>query len=178
MMREHRRRRESAANASLTSGLDRATVSPGGATVSLRVSMILDRKGTDVHTIRADAMLLAAADALREHNIGALVVSADGASVDGIVSERDVVRHLARYGTGAVKRTVADVMTSDVTTCEMETTVDELSALMTQRRIRHVPVVQDQRLVGIVSIGDVLKARLDELEVRNSTLEEYVTGRG
>lgn len=144
--------------------------------MSLRVSMILERKGAEVHTIGADAMLLAAADALREHNVGALVVSADGATVDGIVSERDVVRQLARYGTGVVKRTVADVMTGDVTTCGLDTTIDELSAMMTQRRIRHVPVVGDGRLVGIVSIGDVLKARLDELEVRSSTLEQYVTG--
>jgi CBS domain-containing protein len=140
--------------------------------------MILERKGSDVHTVASNAMLLAVADALREHNVGALVVSADGATVDGIVSERDIVRQLARFGTGAVKLTVADVMTTDVTTCSPDTTVDELSELMTQHRIRHVPVVADGRLVGIVSIGDVLKTRLDELEVRNSSLEQYVTGTG
>ena len=146
--------------------------------MSLQVSMILERKGADVHTIRADAMLLAAADALREHNVGALVVSSDGATVEGIVSERDVVRQLARYGTGAVKLTVADVMTAEVATCGVDTTIEELSDLMTERRIRHVPVVGDDRLVGIVSIGDVLKTRLDDLEVRNSSLEQYVTGGG
>lgn len=146
--------------------------------MALHISVILERKGTDVVTIRPDAMLLAAADAMSSHNIGALVVSPDGRRVEGIVSERDIVRELARLGTGAVKRTVADVMSTDVTTCSPGATIDELMSTMTQRRIRHVPILVDDALAGIVSIGDVVKMRLDELEVEKQSLEQYVTGSG
>ncbi len=145
--------------------------------MSLRVSAILERKGVAVVTIPRDAVLLAAAEALSRHSIGALVVSDDGRAVQGIVSERDVVRAFARFGTAAVKRGVADVMSTDVVTCERETTIDELMAVMSQRRIRHVPVLSDGGLAGIVSIGDIVKLRLDELEVENETLEQYVSGR-
>ena len=144
--------------------------------MAVQISVILDRKGRDVVTIRPDAMLLAAADTLNQHNIGALVVSTDGSTVEGMVSERDVVNELARRGTGAVKRTVAEVMSTDVTTCMPDATVNELMATMTERRIRHVPIVEDGRLAGIVSIGDVVKMRLDELEVEKDSLEQYVTG--
>lgn len=144
--------------------------------MALHISVILERKGTDVFTIRPDAMLLAAAEAMSKHNVGALVVSADGRTVDGIVSERDLVRDLARLGTGAVKRTVSDVMSTDVTTCTPDATVDELMAAMSERRIRHVPILRDDVLAGIVSIGDVVKMRLDELEVEKQSLEQYVTG--
>ncbi len=146
--------------------------------MALKISVILERKGGDVVTIRPDAMLLAAAETLSKHNIGALVVSSDGASVEGIVSERDLVRDLARLGTGAVKRTVSDVMSRDVTTCGPEATIDEIMATMTRRHIRHVPILSDDHLVGIVSIGDVVKMRLDELEVEKESLEQYVTGGG
>lgn len=144
--------------------------------MAVHISVILERKGSDVITIRPDAMLLQAAEAMSKHNIGALVVSPDGQTVVGIVSERDLVRDLARLGTGAVKRTVADVMSTDVTTCGSEATVDELMAAMTERRIRHVPIVNGDTLAGIVSIGDVVKMRLDELEVEKQSLEQYVTG--
>lgn len=144
--------------------------------MALKISAILERKGRDVVTISPDAMLLAAADTLSQHNIGALVVSADGRTVDGIISERDLVRELARLGTGAVKRTVADAMSRDITTCAPTATLDDLMSTMTQRRIRHVPILEDDALVGIVSIGDVVKARLDMLEVEKESLEQYVTG--
>lgn len=146
--------------------------------MAVHISMILERKGRDVATIRPDAMFLAASDALSKHNIGALVVSSDGRTVEGIVSERDLVRELARLGTGAVKRTVADIMSTDITTCTSDATVDELMATMTQHRIRHVPIVDDGVLSGIVSIGDVVKTRLDELEVEKDSLAQYVTGGG
>lgn len=146
--------------------------------MALKISMILERKGGDVVTIRPDAMLLAAAETLSKHNIGALVVSSDGQHVDGIVSERDLVRDLARLGTGAVKRTVGDVMSREVTTCERDATVDHLMATMTEHHIRHVPILENDTLVGIVSIGDVVKMRLDELEVEKDSLEQYVTGSG
>ena len=144
--------------------------------MSLQVSVILERKGNGVVTIRPDAMLLAAVDALDEHSIGALVVSSDGHTPEGILSERDVVRELARLGTGAVKRSVAEVMSSSVTTCAPDTTIDALMSMMTEHRIRHVPVLDGGALAGIVSIGDIVKSRLDELEVEASTLQEYVTG--
>lgn len=144
--------------------------------MAIRVSVILERKGNNVVTIRPDAMLLAAAEAMSKNNIGALVVSSDGQSVEGVVSERDLVRELARLGTGAVKRTVADVMSADVTTCHPDATVDELMSTMTQHRIRHVPILVDGALAGIVSIGDVVKMRLDELEVEKDSLQQYVTG--
>ena len=146
--------------------------------MAVHVSVILDRKGTDVVTIRPDAMLLAAADAMSEHNIGALVVSSDGRSVEGIISERDLVRELARRGTGAVKQTVADLMSTEVTTCGPDATVDDLMAAMTSKRMRHVPILDGGTLAGIVSIGDVVKVRLDELEVEKQSLQEYVTGAG
>jgi len=144
--------------------------------VAVAVSMILERKGSGVFGIRPDAMLLAAVDKLAEHGVGALVVTDDGTTVVGIISERDIVREMARRGTGAVKQTVADVMSTEVTTCSPETTCDELMAIMTRRRIRHVPVMGDDGLCGIVSIGDVIKVRLDELEVATQSLEQYVTG--
>lgn len=146
--------------------------------MALKISVILERKGREVVTIRPDAMLLAAAETLSKHNIGALVVSSDGRSAEGIVSERDLVRDLARLGTGAVKRTVGDVMSRDITTCGPDATVDDLMATMTRQHIRHVPIVDDDALVGIVSIGDVVKMRLDELEVEKESLEQYVTGGG
>jgi CBS domain-containing protein len=144
--------------------------------VSVPVSVILDRKGSHVLTTAAEATLLAVSQVLQEHNVGALVVSADGQHVEGVISERDVVRTVARLGPQALDCLVSDAMTSDVATCGLNTTVDELMAVMTQRRIRHIPVVSDGRLAGIVSIGDIVKARHEELELQAQALEEYVTG--
>ncbi|MPZ72372.1 MAG: CBS domain-containing protein [Nitriliruptorales bacterium] len=144
--------------------------------MSVPVSVILDRKGHDVLTTTPDETLLAVSHTLQEHNVGALVVSSGAREVEGVVSERDVVRTVARLGSDALACLVSDAMTSDVTTCDLATTVDELMAVMTQRRIRHVPVIEDGRLVGIVSIGDVVKARHVELELQAQALQEYVTG--
>ena len=144
--------------------------------MSVPVSVILDRKGSEVVTTTRDATLLDVTHALQEHNVGALVVSSEGRQVEGVISERDVVRTLARLGPEALDCVVSDAMTSDVATCSVDTTVDELMAVMTQRRIRHIPVVADGTLAGIVSIGDVVKARHEELELQAQTLEEYVTG--
>lgn len=142
----------------------------------MRVSVILARKGSTVATIPPHATLAEAASALAEHDVGALVVSSDGTGMQGILSERDLVRHVARGGTRSLRAPVAEVATTDVTTCGLETTIDELMAMMTERRIRHVPVVADGALAGIVSIGDVVKSRLDELELQAQTLQDYVTG--
>ncbi|QIG43890.1 CBS domain-containing protein [Nocardioides anomalus] len=110
---------------------------------------------------------------LAEHNVGALIVSADGETVAGIVSERDVVRHLHHDGT-VINNTVAAIMTEVVETTEPDATLDELMQTMTRRRIRHVPVVDDGRLVGIVSIGDVVKHKMSQLEFERDQLDSYV----
>ncbi|GAB3663368.1 CBS domain-containing protein [Nocardioides korecus] len=110
---------------------------------------------------------------LAEHNIGAAVVSSDGSTVEGIVSERDVVRHLHREE-GVLDGSVAAIMTARVRTCEPHEDLDGLMAQMTEHRIRHVPVVQDGRLVGVVSIGDVVKNRIDQLEFERDQLDSYV----
>lgn len=142
----------------------------------MRVSSILSRKGREVVTITPDATVSAAVDLLTEHNIGALVVSRDGRTVEGIVSERDLVRQLSASGAEALGWSVRDVMTAEVMTCTGETTVDELMATMTERRIRHIPVVEGGILIGLVSIGDVVKCRVVELEVETQALSDYVTG--
>lgn len=141
-----------------------------------KVSAIIARKGAEVATVAPTATLAQASEMLTEHGVGALVVSADGERIDGVISERDIVRRLARSGTSTLELTVADVMTAEVATCTWETTTDELMALMTDKRIRHVPVVEDGKLVAIVSIGDVVKSRMDELTLETDQLQAYVTG--
>lgn len=140
------------------------------------VTVILDRKGADVATIGPDASVNDAATSLTDQGIGALVVSADGRGVDGVISERDIVREVSRTGAAALEAPVTDVMTLDVVTCEPTTSTDDLIATMTERRVRHVPVVTEGRLVGIVSIGDIVKWRMDELAEEAQQLEAYVTG--
>jgi CBS domain-containing protein len=110
---------------------------------------------------------------MAEHNVGALIVSSDGETIAGIVSERDVVRHLHHDGT-VVNNTVAAIMTEVVETTAPESTLDELMEVMTRRRIRHVPVVDDGKLVGIVSIGDVVKHKMSQLEFERDQLDSYV----
>lgn len=135
-----------------------------------------DRAGAVV-TIKPDAPITELVRLLTKHNVGALVVSTDGATVSGIVSERDVVRILDRDPTG-LDGEVASIMTSDVTTCDGHSSVDDLMRLMTDHRIRHVPVVADGRLVGIVSIGDIVKSRIGQLEFERQQLESYITKTG
>jgi CBS domain-containing protein len=138
------------------------------------VNVVLRNKGATVVTVPSDASVRRLLDVLAEHSIGAVVVSGDGRSVDGIVSERDVVRHLRDAGKALLDAPVASIMTADVVTCTPRTTVDELMALMTQRRIRHVPVMDDDALAGIVSIGDVVKSRITELESEREDLITYI----
>ena len=141
----------------------------------MRIGDVLKAKAShDVVTIGPDAGVRELIALLAEHNVGALIVSADGgATVDGIVSERDVVRHLHHDGT-VVNNTVAAIMTADVETCDEDTALDEIMKVMTERRVRHVPVVRDGRLVGIVSIGDVVKHRMDQLQFERDQLDNYV----
>jgi CBS domain-containing protein len=142
----------------------------------MNVQSILRVKGSDVATVGQHASLADAAALLRDHGIGALVVSGDGRRIDGILSERDVVRALAAHGAATLGRTVASAMSSDVVTCKVDDSVEHLMVLMTERRIRHLPVVDGEGLLeGIVSIGDVVKARLNQLETENQALFDYIT---
>ena len=140
----------------------------------MRIADILKAKpDATVITIGPDAGVRELLALLAEHNVGALIVSADGESLDGIVSERDVVRHLHSDGT-VVNNTVGAIMTEGVETCGRDTLLDDLMKVMTDRRIRHVPVVEEGRLVGIVSIGDVVKHRIDQLQFERDQLDSYV----
>lgn len=141
----------------------------------MHVAGLLRRKGDDVATIASSATVGDVVAALAERGVGALVVSDDGRAVDGIVSERDVTRGLAERGSALLDHDVATIMTREVITCDMSTTVDELSSLMTEGRMRHVPVVVDGALCGIVSIGDVVKAYIRDLEQEKQTLHEYIS---
>jgi CBS domain-containing protein len=138
---------------------------------------ILQRKGRDVSTIPPDATVRAAAEALAEANVGALVVSPDGAALAGIVSERDIVRRLAADGPPLLDQPVSTIMQAEVRTCSCSDTVDQLMELMTQHRIRHLPVVEEDALAGIISIGDVVKTRVDELVTEKDQLVDYIRGR-
>lgn len=140
----------------------------------MRINEVLKRKTLDgVVTISPDATVRELIGLLAEHNVGALIVSTDGSSVDGIVSERDVVRRL-RDGAELLDGAVHSIMTSEVHTCELDHDLDSLMSLMTERRIRHVPVVSDGRLTGIISIGDVVKNRMAELEFERDQLDNYL----
>lgn len=142
----------------------------------MNVETILRNKGSWVATIRPDATIEEAIDMLNRERIGALVVSEDGTSVDGVLSERDIVIALAKDGAELLRRSVDEVMTRSVITCNPSDSVGELMAEMTNRRIRHLPVVRDGRLCGIVSIGDVVKNRLDEVEFEANSLRSFIAG--
>ena len=142
----------------------------------MNVETILRTKGRAVATIRPDETIGAAVDALISRNIGALVVTEDGERVGGIISERDIVHALTNHGANLLSLKIAEVMTRRVITCEPSDTIEKLMAEMTNRRIRHFPVVQDGRLCGIVSIGDVVKYRLDEVEYEARSLRSFIAG--
>ena len=138
------------------------------------VETILDGKGREVTEIPAGATVAELAALLRDRQIGCAVVPDDAGGVAGIVSERDVVRGLAQEGPAILDRTIAAIMTRDVVICEPEDDMMKIMSLMTERRIRHLPVVAGGRLVGLVSIGDVVKARIAELESESESLREYI----
>jgi CBS domain-containing protein len=141
----------------------------------MQLSTILSAKGEFVATISPDHSIAQLAARLYEHRVGALVVSRDGDTIEGIVSERDVVRALAD-GPEMLSEPVSSIMTAQVITAPPSTHVDELMHLMTERRVRHIPVIDDDgRMLGIVSIGDVVKMHVDELERERSALMDYIT---
>jgi CBS domain-containing protein len=142
------------------------------------VRAILQAKGADVVTIDDQATVGEAARTLAKHGIGALVIASDDQDVRGILSERDIVRGLATQGLAVLDSPVSTLMTTAVTTCTPDDGLDALMATMTDQRVRHVPVLDGGRLAGIISIGDVVKHRVDELQVEAQTLHDYIeTGR-
>lgn len=140
----------------------------------MRIADVLRNKGAGVLTVAPDTTVAELLTGLVTRNVGAMVVVGPSGLV-GIVSERDVMRRLHEHGAAVLGRPVEDIMTSQVIACTSEDSVDSLSALMTNNRIRHVPVVDDGRLVGIVSIGDVVKTRMEELQLQQEQLEAYIT---
>jgi CBS domain-containing protein len=142
----------------------------------MNVEGILRAKGARVVTIRPDATVAELVRGLRDERIGAMVVSKDGSHVDGIVSERDVVHALADTGAAAINARVSGIMTTPVMTCAPTDSVKSLMELMTRHRIRHLPVVEGDMVAGIVSIGDVVKNRLDEMSTETSVLREAYLG--
>ncbi len=144
----------------------------------MKLSSILTHKDSHVVTITPQATIAQLVALLAEHRIGAVVVSPDGRSIDGIVSERDVVRAL-RNSESIMHDTVASIMTSQVYCAPPDADVDQIMHVMTDRRVRHIPMIDDDGgLVGIVSIGDVVKSRLSELEGEREALMEYITRGG
>ncbi|WP_030919039.1 CBS domain-containing protein [Streptosporangium amethystogenes] len=138
------------------------------------IGTILQGKGTEVATVRPSATVTELLAILAEKNIGAVVVSENGSSIEGIVSERDVVRRLHDRGARVLEDTVSSIMTTEVRTCPPDTDVDDLRQTMTTHRIRHVPVVDAGRLAGIVSIGDVVKSSIEALETEKAHLVDYL----
>ena len=142
------------------------------------IEQILQDKGRSVATVAPETVVSTALNELRDHGIGALVVSADGTTIAGIISERDIVRALAERGANALTEPVASLMSTDVVTATETATVEELMSLMTDRRIRHLPIIGERGLIGIVSIGDVVKHRLGELETERGQLVDYISRGG
>jgi len=140
----------------------------------MRISDVIRHKGDLVVTVRSDDTVQRLIEILDDHGIGALVVSDDGSTVAGIVSERDVVRHLHHIGPDVLTSQVSAIMTGDVTTCSPDDGIEDLARTMTELRVRHVPVVVDGRLHAIVSIGDIVKHRIDELQTEREQLIGYI----
>jgi CBS domain-containing protein len=142
----------------------------------MRISDVLRGKGREVVTVTPDSDVQHLLAVLAEHRIGAVVVSGDGTAIDGIVSERDIVRALAARGPSVLSEPVTAIHTATVYTVSPDTYLDDVMRLMTEHRVRHIPVVVDDALDGIISIGDVVKKRIDELETERAALTDYISG--
>ena len=139
----------------------------------MNIAQILKAKGRAVATVRPDAPLSEIIDRLAQKRIGAIVVVGDNGEVVGIISERDIIRRLAEQGEAALKESVSLAMTSSVVSCQSTSTIDEIMETMTQGRFRHVPVIEDGALVGIVSIGDIVKNHIAEVEMEVTAMRGY-----
>ena len=144
----------------------------------MKVRDMLAAKSDHVATMRPDATIETALHRLKLEGIGALVISEDGEKVAGILSERDIVRGLPEHGATLLEMKISEIMTRSVKTCGLDATVQEIMSEMTRSRFRHMPVVSDNKLCGIISIGDVVKNRLEELETETHVLRDYIVGRG
>jgi CBS domain-containing protein len=142
----------------------------------MKIASILHTKGGDVTTVSADRPILEIVAELRQRGIGAVVIIGADGSVGGILSERDIVHALADHGEGLSDVTVGDLMTPAVTVCSPDDHVDDVMRQMSGGRFRHVPVVDNGKLAGIISIGDVVRARIDELERETEALQQYISG--
>ncbi|MFN8019398.1 MAG: CBS domain-containing protein [Acidimicrobiales bacterium] len=140
----------------------------------MQVSILLQAKGSTVVSVQPEATVGDVLDVLALHRIGAVVVTPDGQVIEGVLSERDIVRALAQDGAAVLGAPACALMTANVVTCQPDTTVQELMATMTERRIRHVPVVAGGRLAGLVSIGDVVKHHIATLEHESQALHDYI----
>jgi CBS domain-containing protein len=141
----------------------------------MTVRSILSGKGEDVFTLTTEQSLLEASKILADYKIGALVVSNEDREILGILSERDIVRRIASMGQEALSQTVGSCMTREVQTCTEDSTVTQLMTQMTQGRFRHLPVERDGKLIGIVSIGDVVKKRIADVEKEAEQIKEYIS---
>ncbi len=142
----------------------------------MRISDVLRVKGTQVVTVTPDTKVRRLLAVLAEHRIGAVVVSHDGASVDGIASERDIVRAFAKRGAAVMSEAITAIYTAEVHTVTPETQLEDVMRMMTEQRVRHAPVVAEGGLRGIVSLGDVVKNRIGELETERAALTDYIRG--
>ena len=140
----------------------------------MTVKEILSRKGTDVVTAEPNATLSDAVQLLAAHRIGAVVITGADRRIVGILSERDIVRTLAEKGAKALESPIGEVMTRKVITCGVGETVSEIMERMTVGKFRHVPVIEQGRLAGIISIGDVVKSRVHQMEQESAALQEYI----
>ena len=143
----------------------------------MQISAVLKSKGSSVATITRDATVASAVAEMARLNVGALVVSSDGAAVEGIISERDVTRALGSFGGELLEKPVSAIMTSEVRTVSPDDEVESVAIMMTEHRLRHFPVLKDGALAGIVSIGDVVKSRIEELEQDREALYRYIEAR-
>ena len=144
----------------------------------MHVAAVIKRKGSGVVSITPDRTIADATKLLTEHRIGAVLVLDSGDEIRGIISERDIIRALAKYGADALTHRVEALMTRDVQHCSPKDTIAEVMTTMTARRFRHLPVCDGGKLLGMISIGDVVKQRLDDTELEVETLRGYVTGQG
>jgi len=143
----------------------------------MKVSNVLQDKGNDVFTVRPEETINTLTHRLRALRVGAVIVSRDGNTVDGIISERDVTYGLAEHGSELLNMKVSDLMTASVVTCSLESTISDLMKLMTQRRVRHLPVVENGKLVGIISIDDIVRYRLNEMQIEADVMRDYAIAR-
>ena len=141
----------------------------------MNVETILKVKGREVIVVRPGESVASAAETLHRRRIGAALVLDEDGNVQGVISERDIVRGLATHGGVVLGMKVAELMTSEVLTCEPGDAVDHIMAVMTERRVRHLPVLRNGKLVGVISIGDVVKHRLAEIEGEAQSLREYIS---